>query len=56
MEFEGISISWFFSAHLWCSHIGNHPHEDLGKFGYWTGGTVKTFVILLLLGDLEQAL
>jgi hypothetical protein len=32
-----------FFPFLWCSHIGNHPHKDLTKFGYPTSRTIKCF-------------
>jgi hypothetical protein len=29
---------------LWCSHTGNHPHEELAKFGYrWWLRKVENF-------------
>jgi hypothetical protein len=39
---------------LWCSHIGNHPEEDLTKFGYKIGRIVKSFVVMLMSGDLQE--
>jgi hypothetical protein len=26
---------------VWCSQTGDHPHEDLAKFGYRPGMKVK---------------
>jgi hypothetical protein len=26
---------------VWCSQTGDHPHEDLAKFGYGPGMKVK---------------
>ncbi len=34
-------LSRFSISTLWCSHVGNHPHEDLAKFGYKLNMKVK---------------
>jgi hypothetical protein len=33
---------------VWCSQTGNHPHEDLAKFGYGPGMKVKKIKRILL--------
>ncbi len=45
-------IKGFFSF-FWYSHIGNHPHEDLAKFGYMIGRTI-TFLVIMLFVELQE--
>jgi hypothetical protein len=33
---------------VWCSQTGDHPHEDLAKFGYGPGMKVKKIKSILL--------
>jgi hypothetical protein len=33
---------------MWCSQTGDHPHEDLAKFGYGPGMKVKKIKIIPL--------
>jgi hypothetical protein len=33
----------FFSSILWCCQTGNHPQEDLAKFGYIPNMKVEKF-------------
>jgi hypothetical protein len=37
--------SGFFFPHpiLWCSHIGNHPQEEIAKFDYRSKMKVENF-------------
>ncbi len=36
----------FFGSILWCSQSGDHPKEDLAKFGYYVNMTVKKIILL----------
>jgi hypothetical protein len=44
IQFYNIQVRGFFFSLLWCRNTGNHPQEDLVRFGYRTGRTSKNIL------------